>query len=355
MRVPVSADHDVEASNGRGEHSLRLEDLRTTFRTISGAVAAVRGVSFAVDRGEIVGLVGESGCGKSATARSIMGLIPVPPGTVGGRIDFNGENLVGKSQSSYQRIRGERIAMIFQDPMTSLDPLYTAGEQVAETLRFHLGLSRVRASARVIELFQQVGIPQAAKRYGSYPHQLSGGMRQRVMIAMAIACSPELLIADEPTTALDVTIQAQILQLLTAISNERRMAILLITHDLGVIAETCQRVMVMYAGKIVEEAPTLDIFERPLHPYTRGLLASMPSATDGHTRLRPIPGSPPDLSRSIEGCSFAPRCPLVHAQCLVDEPSLKIVRPLHSSACHASDRLVTLPRGAALDGLGAGH
>jgi oligopeptide/dipeptide ABC transporter ATP-binding protein len=327
---------------------LRVEDLVTSFRTSQGQVAAVRGVSFTMEAGEIVGLVGESGCGKSVTARSIMGLIPVPPGSVEGRILLHGEDLVGKPQRAYQRIRGEQIAMIFQDPMTSLDPLFSAGEQVAEALRFHRGLSRRDATAMVVELFEHVGIPSAAKRVRSYPHQLSGGMRQRVMIAMAIACSPELLIADEPTTALDVTIQAQILQLLRSLNAERGMAILLVTHDLGVIAQTCQRVMVMYAGLIVERAQIVDLFARPFHPYTRGLLGSMPSTTDRRARLHPITGAPPDLSTPIEGCAFAPRCPLVHERCRAELPQLRVLRPQHESACHVAEDLLDLPAGATL-------
>jgi oligopeptide/dipeptide ABC transporter ATP-binding protein len=322
---------------------LRVEDLVTSFQTRQGEVAAVRGVSFMIEAGEIVGLVGESGCGKSVTARSIIGLIPTPPGNVQGRILLRDVDLVGLPQRTLQRIRGEQIAMIFQDPMTSLDPLFSAGEQVAEALRFHRRLSRKEAADAVLELFELVGIPLAAKRARSYPHQLSGGMRQRVMIAMAIACSPKLLIADEPTTALDVTIQAQILQLLRSLNAERGMAVLLVTHDLGVVAEICQRVMVMYAGRIVERAAAVDLFGCPLHPYTRGLLASMPGASDRHARLRPIGGSPPDLSKPIQGCAFAPRCVLVHDRCRAELPQLRELRPGRWSACHVAETLLDPP------------
>src|SRR5262249_52135755 len=257
----------------------------------------------------------ESGCGKSVTVRSIMGLVPEPPGSVRGRILLHGEDLVGIPKRVLRRIRGEQIAMIFQDPVTSLDPPYTVGEQVAEALRFHSGMSSRNAARPVVELFELVGISLAKRRYHSYPHQLSGGMRQRVMISMAIACSPKLLIADEPTTALDVTIQAQILQLLRSLNEERGMAILLVTHDLGVIAETCHRVMVMYAERIIERATAVDLFRSPLHPYTHGLLASMPSTTNRRVRLQPIAGFPPDLSKPVEGCAFAARCPFVHDRC----------------------------------------
>jgi oligopeptide/dipeptide ABC transporter ATP-binding protein len=327
---------------------LQVQDLVTSFQTHQGQVAAVRGVSFTIESGEIVGLVGESGCGKSVTARSIMGLVPVPPGRLQGRILLHGVDLVGMSKRALQRIRGEQIAMIFQDPMTSLDPLYSAGEQVAETLRFHRKMSYKKAARAVVELFELVGIPLAAKRVRSYPHQLSGGMRQRVMIAMAIACSPKLLIADEPTTALDVTIQAQILQLLRSLNAERGMAVLLVTHDLGVIAETSHRVMVMYAGRIVEHATAVGLFGCPLHPYTRGLLASMPSTTDRHARLRPIGGSPPDLSKPTCGCAFAIRCPLAHDRCRTELPLLRELRPGHWSACHVAEALLELSGGAPL-------
>ena len=264
---------------------------------------------------------------------------------------LEGQDLVGRPQRELQKIRGERIAMVFQDPMTSLDPLFTVGEQVAEAIRFHQGLSPSAANAHVVELFEKVGIPRAAERVDSYPHQLSGGMRQRVMIAMAIACGPRLLIADEPTTALDVTIQAQILDLLRALNQERRMAILLVTHDLGVVAQTCERVMVMYAGRIVERAPVRPLFAAPLHPYTRGLLASIPDIADRRERLSPIPGSPPYLGARIDGCAFAPRCPLVIDRCRTERPLLRMLPVAdadHATACHRAEELAGLPATADL-------
>jgi len=330
---------------------LAVRDLVTTFRTGSGVVTAVRGIDLTIEPGEIVGLVGESGSGKSVTARSIIGLIPSPPGHVAGSIVLEGQQLVGRSQRELQKIRGERIAMVFQDPMTSLDPLFTVGEQVAEAIRYHQGLSRAAANAHVVQLFEQVGIPRAAERVSSYPHQLSGGMRQRVMIAMAVACGPRLLIADEPTTALDVTIQAQILDLLRRLNHERRMAILLVTHDLGVVAQTCERVMVMYAGRIVERAPVRPLFAAPLHPYTRGLLASIPDIADRRERLSPIPGSPPNLALAIEGCAFAARCPLAIDRCRSERPLLRTLAAAdgdHETACHRAEGLVGLPAMASL-------
>jgi oligopeptide/dipeptide ABC transporter ATP-binding protein len=322
---------------------LEVRGLTTAFRTSAGRLAAVRGIDFSIEAGEIVGLVGESGSGKSVTARSIIGLIPSPPGEVRGEVLLDGEDLVGRTQRQLQRIRGERIAMIFQDPMTSLDPLFTAGEQVAEAIRFHQGLSRPAAMAHVVELFEKVGITRAAERVRSYPHQLSGGMRQRVMIAMAVACGPELLIADEPTTALDVTIQAQILDLLRRLNHERRMAILLVTHDLGVVAQTCDRVMVMYAGRIVERAPVGPLFAGPLHPYTRGLLASIPDITDRRDRLHPIPGTPPDLSTALTGCAFAPRCPMAIERCRTELPVLRPFGAGREAACHRAEELAGVP------------
>jgi oligopeptide/dipeptide ABC transporter ATP-binding protein len=333
---------------------LQVTDLVTSFRTGSGVVTAVRGIELTIEPGEIVGLVGESGSGKSVTARSIIGLIPDPPGRVRGSVRLEGRELIGLGQKQLQQIRGERIAMVFQDPMTSLDPLFPVGEQVAEAIRFHQGLSRSAAGAQVVALFERVGIPRAAERVASYPHQLSGGMRQRVMIAMAIACGPRLLIADEPTTALDVTIQAQILDLLRQLNAERRMAILLVTHDLGVVAQTCERVMVMYAGRIVEQAPVRPLFRSPLHPYTRGLLASIPDIADRRDRLSPIPGSPPSLAATLEGCAFAVRCPLAIDRCRVERPPLRalpIAGADHLTACHRAEELAGLPATAPLAAL----
>jgi oligopeptide/dipeptide ABC transporter ATP-binding protein len=337
---------------------LDVSTLNVTFRTSRGIVTAVDGVSFTIAAGEVVGLVGESGSGKSVTSRSLMGLIPQPPGRVTGSIRLNGTELVGQPQKVLRRLRGEQVAMIFQDPMTSLNPVYPIGEQVAEALRCHKGLTHRAANQQVIDLFQQVGLPRARERVRTYPHELSGGMRQRVMIAMAIACNPSLLIADEPTTALDVTIQAQILDLLQALNRERGMGLLLITHDLGVVAQICQRVMVMYAGQIVEQAPVSTLFTAPnqggsiLHPYTLGLLRSTPDLEQRKGRLQPIPGAPPDLSRLPTGCPFHPRCAI--AQEILDErsrqrcqselPHLRECRPGHFSACHFADELAHAPR-----------
>ena len=349
--TPASVPSAAAAAAPGGAPLLAVHDLITSFRTGSGTVTAVRGIDLTIEAGEIVGLVGESGSGKSVTARSIIGLIPDPPGKVAGRVLLEGSDLVGRSQRELQKIRGERIAMVFQDPMTSLDPLFAVGEQVAEAIRFHQGLSNAAAKAHVVQLFEQVGIPRAAERVNSYPHQLSGGMRQRVMIAMAIACGPRLLIADEPTTALDVTIQAQILDLLRRLNHERRMAILLVTHDLGVVAQTCERVMVMYAGRIVERAPVRPLFAAPLHPYTRGLLASIPDIADRRERLSPIPGSPPNLGLAIDGCAFAVRCPLAIDRCRVERPVLRTLPAAdgdHETACHRAEELVGLPATAPL-------
>jgi oligopeptide/dipeptide ABC transporter ATP-binding protein len=324
---------------------LAVTNLTTTFRTSRGPLVAVNDVSFVIEAGEIVGLVGESGSGKSAASRSIIGLIPQPPGQVSGSIRLSGNELVGRSQRELQRVRGEQVAMIFQDPMTSLNPVYTVGEQVAEALRFHKRLGRAAAMAHVAELFRRVGIAEPEARLRAFPHQLSGGMRQRVMLAIAIACQPALLIADEPTTALDVTIQAQILDLLRDLNRERGMAVLLITHDLGVVAEACQRVMVMYAGRIVEQATTARLFPAggatagARHPYTRGLLSSMPDSGRRQGRLLPIPGSPPDLVRPPVGCAFAPRCPLARERCRAEIPALRELTPGHLSACHFAEDL----------------
>ncbi len=305
---------------------LDVRDLRTQFVTEEGLVRAVDGVSFPVDEGEIVGLVGESGCGKSVTNLSILGLLPQPQGRIaGGSIRFEDRELVGLSERELRKIRGNAIAMIFQDPMTSLNPYLRVEEQLAEVGQLHLGLSRPQAVARAVDLLDRVGIPDAVERIKSYPHEFSGGMRQRAMIAMALLCDPELLIADEPTTALDVTIQAQILELLKELRDERGMAIILVTHDLGVVAGMCDRVMVMYAGRIVEEASTVDLYATPTHPYTKALLESVPRLDErGHARLRSIEGLPPRLDRGpFDACTFAPRCGLVRDACLAGEPALQ--------------------------------
>ncbi len=302
---------------------LEVKDLHTQFPTRAGLVRAVDGVSFQIERGELLGVVGESGCGKSITALSIMRLISPPGKIVSGEITFKGRNLLELSDSEMRQIRGDDIAMIFQDPMTSLNPVFTVGYQIAEALRLHKKLSRKDAKAAAIEAMKEVSIPDPARRAADYPHQLSGGMRQRVMIAMALACDPELLIADEPTTALDVTIQAQILELLDNLRKTRELAVLLITHDLGVVAEVADRVAVMYTGRIVEESPVEELFARPKHPYTEGLLRSVPKLTAADvarvTRLETIEGTVPSPTDLPPGCHFAPRCPYRMPRCMGEE------------------------------------
>ncbi|HKS28849.1 MAG TPA: ABC transporter ATP-binding protein [Pyrinomonadaceae bacterium] len=294
-------------------HLLEVRNLQTQFPTRAGLVRAVDGVSFHLDKGELLGLVGESGCGKSITALSVMRLIAPPGKIVSGEILFDGADLLKLSDERMREIRGDDVAMIFQDPMTSLNPVFTVGEQIAEALRLHRKLSKQDARRATIEAMREVAIPDPARRVDDYPHQLSGGMRQRVMIAMALACDPKLLIADEPTTALDVTIQAQILELLNELRKTRELAVLLITHDLGVVAEVADRVAVMYTGRIVEESPVEELFARPKHPYTEGLLRSVPKLTMEHVdkkeRLETIEGIVPSPTALPEGCHFAPRCP----------------------------------------------
>jgi peptide/nickel transport system ATP-binding protein len=291
---------------------LEVKNLQTHFPTRAGLVKAVDGVSFGVGEGELLGLVGESGCGKSMTALSVMRLIGAPGKIVGGEVWFGGENLLGASEARMREIRGDDIAMIFQDPMTSLNPVFKVGEQIAEALRLHRGLSRGQAREAAVEAMREVSIPDPSRRVDDYPHQLSGGMRQRVMIAMALACDPKLLIADEPTTALDVTIQAQILELIDGLRRSRNLAVLLITHDLGVVAEVADRVAVMYTGRIVEESPVEELFARPKHPYTEGLLRSVPKLTEAEVkkveRLSTIEGFVPKPTNLPPGCHFAPRC-----------------------------------------------
>jgi oligopeptide/dipeptide ABC transporter ATP-binding protein len=300
-------------------HLLEVKDLQTHFPTRAGLLRAVDGVSFHLDRGELLGLVGESGCGKSITALSIMRLVAPPGKIAGGQIIFDGMDLLTLSEERMRKIRGNDIAMIFQDPMTSLNPVYTVGEQIAEVLRLHRRLSRRDARAAAVEAMREVAIPDPARRVNDYPHQLSGGMRQRVMIAMALACDPKILIADEPTTALDVTIQAQILDLLNNLRRTRELAVLLITHDLGVVAETADRVAVMYTGRIVEESPVTELFARPKHPYTEGLLRSVPKLAATHVgraeRLQTIEGTVPNPMALPPGCHFAPRCPYRMPRC----------------------------------------
>ena len=305
-------------------HLLEVKNLQTHFFTRAGVVRSVDGISFHLDRGELLGLVGESGCGKSVTALSVMRLVSAPGRIVAGEIWFDGEDLRAASERRMREIRGDDIAMIFQDPMTSLNPVYTVGEQIAEALRLHRKLSRGAAREGAIEAMREVAIPDPARRADDYPHQLSGGMRQRVMIAMALACDPKLLIADEPTTALDVTIQAQILELLDGLRKSRELAVLLITHDLGVVAEVADRVAVMYTGRIVEESPVEELFARPKMPYTEGLLKSVPKLTAGEAqrkpeRLQTIEGTVPKPTDLPPGCHFAPRCTYRMPRCTEEQ------------------------------------
>ena len=319
-----------------GERLLEIRGLKTHFATDEGWVHAVDGVDLAVDRGETLGVVGESGCGKSVTALSVMKLLAMPPARiVAGEIRWKGRDLVPLPQAAMRAIRAKEIAMVFQEPMTSLNPVYTVGEQIAEVLRLHEWLGRRAALDRAIEMLRLVHIPHAERRARDYPHQFSGGMRQRVMIAMALSCNPQLLIADEPTTALDVTIQAQILDLLGELKAKMGMAVMLITHAMGVIAETAQRVAVMYAGKVVEEAPVRELFSTPRHPYTQGLIRSIPRidlAAVHKQRLEAIAGVVPSLLEPGPGCRFAPRCPHARAACR-ETPPLREVRPGHKVAC----------------------
>lgn len=315
---------------------LEVRNLETQFKTQDGVVKAVNNVSFHVDRGETLGIVGESGSGKSVTALSVMRLIPNPPGKiVGGRIIFDGDNLLDYSEEEMRTIRGNRIAMIFQDPMTSLNPVLTIGRQITESLELHMKMSGSEARKRAVDLLGMVGIPSAGRRLDDYPHQFSGGMRQRVMIAMSLSCNPELLIADEPTTALDVTIQAQILELINRLKNELGTAVIIITHDLGVVAGMTDRVNVMYAGRVVEEGSTSEIFATPRMPYTIGLLRSIPRLDEeDDRRLTPIRGLPPDLINLPQVCPFSPRCDyFVTGKCDQSVPPLRTVGPDHRAAC----------------------
>ncbi len=316
---------------------LEIEDLKVHFHTDDGMVRAVDGVSFGVDRGETLSVVGESGCGKTVTAMTVLKLIAMPPGRIaGGRVMFEGRDLAPLTPLEMRKIRAKQIGIVFQEPMTSLNPVYTVGQQIAETVREHEGMSRRAAMDRAAEMLALVQIPNASRRVHDYPHQFSGGMRQRVMIAMALSCNPKLLIADEPTTALDVTIQAQILELMNEMKQRLGMAVLLITHAMGVVAETAQRVVVMYAGKVVEEAPVEALFANPRHPYTQGLIRSIPRidlAATEHRRLEAIPGSVPSLLNPPPGCRFAARCRFATQACTAAEPPLREVSPGHKVAC----------------------
>jgi oligopeptide/dipeptide ABC transporter ATP-binding protein len=302
---------------------LEVTDLKTYFYTEEGVVPAVDGISFSIAKGETLGIVGESGSGKSVAARSIMRLIATPPGKIiSGSVLFNGEDLLLKKEQDMRRIRGNKIAMIFQDPMTSLNPLFTVGNQIIEAIIIHQKLSKLEARKKAIEILKLVGIPAADKRIDDYPHQMSGGMRQRIMIAMALSCNPDLLIADEPTTALDVTIQAQILDLIAEIKKKLNMSVMIITHDLGVVADIADKIIVMYAGKMMEYGSTEQIFTAPLHPYTKGLLESIPRIHSKDTRLNSIEGTLPNMVGSFKGCRFAERCSSAKPQCFEHEPLL---------------------------------
>ncbi len=324
---------------------LTVQDLRTHFFTRAGVVRAVDGVSFDLQVGETLGIVGESGSGKSVTALSIMRLIPTPPGRiVSGKLLFGGQDLLTVGKSRLRQLRGNEISMIFQDPMTSLNPVFTIGHQVEETLRAHTKMSQAQIRARTIELLERVGIPTPERRLRDYPHNFSGGMRQRVVIAIALACNPKLIIADEPTTALDVTIQAQILDLLRTLSKDFGTSVLLITHDLGVVAGMCDRIVVLYGGKVLETGTVDEIFKSSQQPYTQGLLRSIPRMDQPRGELlQPIPGSPPDMLHPPKGCPFMPRCPLAVERCVVEMPPLVRVgnSPTHDAACW-----VTAPPGA---------
>ncbi|MGD0104954.1 MAG: ABC transporter ATP-binding protein [Rhodopila sp.] len=322
-----------------GQALLEVQNLQTHFGTPDGVVRAVEGLSFHIDPGETLGIVGESGCGKSVTSMSILRLIPEPPGKIAGSIRFEGRDLLLTSEQEMRGIRGNAISMIFQEPMTSLNPVLTVGQQIGETVRLHQGMNARDAEAKAVEMLTLVGIPAPERRVREYPHQLSGGMRQRVMIAMALACNPRLLIADEPTTALDVTIQAQILDLMRDLKRRMGSAIMLITHDLGVVAEMAQRVVVMYAGRKVEEASVNEIFAHPMHPYTRGLLGAVPklgsSLDEGaRSRLAEIAGLVPSLRKPIVGCAFAGRCSMVTDFCRRVAPAIEPKAAGHSVACH---------------------
>jgi len=343
---------------GQGTHApqgpvLEVDNLQTYFFTRTGIAKAVDGVSFNLGRGETLGVVGESGCGKSVTSLSILRLVPDPPGRiVGGTVRLDGEDILEFSEEKMKQVRGNEISMIFQEPMTSLNPVFTIGQQVSEAILLHQGLSKKAAMEKSIDMLKLVRIPEPERRVREYPHQLSGGMRQRVMIAMALSCNPRVLIADEPTTALDVTIQAQILDLILELKDRLGTAVIMITHDLGVIAETAQRVVVMYAGRKIEEADVVSLFKTPLHPYTHGLLASVPRleimsgvSCSASERLAEIPGIVPPLTALPVGCAFAPRCPYADEQCKREYPPYERKREGHWAACWHADRIEASGRG----------
>ncbi|MBX4917467.1 ABC transporter ATP-binding protein [Rhizobium bangladeshense] len=334
MHIQKDSDRDI---------LLDVQDLETHFFGEESVTRALGGVSFQVKKGETLGVVGESGCGKSVTALSIMRLLPkLSAKTMGGEVLFHGGNLLDLPDREMRKIRGDKIAMIFQDPMTSLNPVYTVGRQIAEAVEIHTGASRSEALAKAVDMLRLVRIADPERRVSNYPHEMSGGMRQRAMIAMALACSPELLIADEPTTALDVTIQAQILRLIVDLKERMGTSVMFITHDLGVVAETCQRVIVMYAGRIVEQATVTDLFARPMHPYTKALMRSVPDRRRGKERRLPeIPGIVPSLREPIVGCSFAPRCPFATEVCREETPAVKEYGADHAAACWHVEEVVS--------------
>jgi oligopeptide transport system ATP-binding protein len=324
-----------------GPPALQVRDLSVEFRTRERVVPAVNGLSYRVRRGETVAIVGESGSGKSAAAHAVMGTLPRSASITQGEVWLDGQELTRLPERDRRRVRGRTMAIIFQDSLSALNPLFTVQNQVGEMFRAHRGMPRRGAGLAAVELMERVGIPDARRRGGAYPHELSGGMRQRIMIAMAVALVPRVLIADEPTTALDVTVQAQLLDLLQALQRDSGMGIVLISHDLGVVAEMADRVMVMYAGRAVEEGPVSDVYHRPAHPYTVALLASVPRLDRPEEELRPIGGTPPDPSRLPPGCPFQPRCPLVRPRCATDLPPLRAVAPGHRSACHFAERVMS--------------
>jgi oligopeptide/dipeptide ABC transporter ATP-binding protein len=341
----VTPELKTQVPESEDANLLEVSDLRIYFDSDDGILKAVDGVSFSIRTGETLGLVGESGCGKSATAFSILQLLPVPPARyAGGRIEFRGENLLALSDKKMRRVRGNKISMIFQEPMSSLNPIMTIGQQIVEAILEHRKESKQAARGLALEMLTRVGIPGPESRFDDYPHQLSGGMKQRAIIAMALACRPQLVIADEPTTALDVTIQSQILNLLSDLQREFGMSVLLITHDLGVVAETCDRVAVMYAGKIVEYAPVVELFERPKHPYTHGLFRSLPTLTERKRSLAVIPGAVPSPLDFPSGCRFRTRCSLAQEICS-QEPPLRTIRADHLAACHFAEEVEEMPRG----------
>lgn len=316
------------------ENLLKIDNLKTYFYTSKGVVPAVDGVDIEIPKGKIVGIVGESGCGKSMTAMSVINLIQKPGKIVDGSITFEGKELTKLNKKELRNVRGNEIAFIFQEPMTSLNPVYTVGKQVREAiLLHHKNISKEEAKNKVIEVFKQVGIPEAEKRYNSYPHQLSGGLRQRVVIGMAMVCNPKLLIADEPTTALDVTIEAQILKLMKNLQKENGTSIMMITHNLGIVAETCDMVYVMYAGKVMEKASTIELFKNTAHPYTEGLMKSIPTVTSNKNELYSIKGMVPNLLKLPKGCRFCPRCDKAMKRCYEEEPQLYKVKEGHYSRC----------------------